>query len=127
MIPNNLKTEIETYCKANKIEDIDKFIIKLVKQGFTIEKYGSAPMTKEKIVEVEKIIEKIVEVEKRVEVPIAMIDTELSENLKKCIEIRDKALNDFKELNQKWVYTEEEYQKLKIKEEERNKKDFYGE
>jgi hypothetical protein len=43
-IPKQLNSEIQLYCKANKIEDVDLFIIKMIKQGFTIEKYGSEPV-----------------------------------------------------------------------------------
>lgn len=67
-IPKILKDEIWDFCRVNNIPNIDEFVIKLVKQGFTIEKYGATPETrvKEKIVEkivevpVEKIVEKIV-------------------------------------------------------------------
>ena len=67
-IPNDLKGEIWDFCRANNITNIDEFTLKLLKQGFTSEKFGSTPMIKtiekevEKIVEVqvEKIVEKIV-------------------------------------------------------------------
>lgn len=36
----DLYNEIEEYCKLNHIENIDKFINKLIQKGFTIEKYG---------------------------------------------------------------------------------------
>lgn len=80
-IPEILKKEIENYCRINNISNIDDFTIKLVKQGFTIEKFGATPTTKEKIVEkiVEVPVEKIVE--KRVEVPINMIDTEMTKQI----------------------------------------------
>mgnify|MGYP003328256236 CR=1 FL=1 len=57
-IPKELNNEIWDYCRVNNITNIDEFTLKLLKQGFTIEKYGSTPMvtTKEKIVE--KIIAK---------------------------------------------------------------------
>lgn len=42
-VPNNLKTEINLYCKSNNITDINGFIVKLIIQGFTIEKYGIQP------------------------------------------------------------------------------------
>ena len=62
-IPKELRNEIYMYCNTNKITDYDAFILKCIKQGFTVEKYGAAPAFKEKIVE--KIVE--VEVEKVVE------------------------------------------------------------
>lgn len=65
-IPKKFKDEIWEYCKVNDIPNINEFILKMVTQGFTVEKYGAAPRAVEKIVEkiveVEKIIEKIVEV-----------------------------------------------------------------
>jgi len=76
-IPIILKKEIEDYCRVNNISNIDEFTLKLLKQGFTVEKFGAAPTAKERIVEkeVEKIVEVQVEkiVEKRIEVPIEKI------------------------------------------------------
>jgi hypothetical protein len=57
-IPKDLKNEIFDYCRENDITNIDNFLLRLLKQGFTIEKFGSTPVTKIK----EKIVEKIVEV-----------------------------------------------------------------
>jgi len=59
-IPKTLKDEIWDYCRLNNVTNIDDFTMKLLKQGFTMEKFGATPTTREKIVE--KIIEKIVEV-----------------------------------------------------------------
>ena len=42
-LPEKLKNEIIQYCKLNNIEDINLFIIKLIKQSFTIEKFGIQP------------------------------------------------------------------------------------
>lgn len=88
-IPKQLNNEIWEYCRANNITNIDEFIIKLIKQGFTIEKFGSTPTIK--TVEVEKIVEKIIEV------PTNIVDSEISEkynallrefeNLKKAFDI----------------------------------------
>ncbi len=66
----NLKDEIDGYCKVNKIKDVDKFIEKLIRQGFTIEKYGMVPditLTKQvKVVPSNQtnIIDQIAEIEK---------------------------------------------------------------
>ena len=126
-IPENLQKEIEQYCRANNIPNIDEFTLKLIKQGFTVEKFGATPSTKEKIVE--KIIEKIIEVpvekivEKRVEVPVAMVDTELSENLKNYIEAFEKSQNDLKNAMAELMLTKEQ---LGI-EQKKNNKDIYGE
>ena len=69
-IPSKIQDEIWDYCRANKITNIDEFTVNLIKQGFTVEKFGATPNVIEKVVEVEKIIEveKIVEVEKIIEV-----------------------------------------------------------
>lgn len=57
-IPKALKDEVWNYCRVNNIPNIDEFVIKLVQQGFTVEKYGAVPESKV----IEKIVEKIVEV-----------------------------------------------------------------
>jgi hypothetical protein len=76
-LPKSLKDEIWDYCRVNNISNIDEFTLKLLKQGFTVEKFGATPTAKEKIIEkeVEKIVEVQVEkiVEKRIEVPIEKI------------------------------------------------------
>ncbi len=77
-IPKSLKEDVILYCRANNISNIDAFMLKLLKQGFTSEKFGATPITntvKEKIVEV--IVEKVVE--KIVEVPINVENGELNE------------------------------------------------
>jgi hypothetical protein len=68
-LPQQLKNEIWDYCRLNNITNIDEFTVKLVKQGFTVEKFGATPSVAEKIVEkiVEKMVEVPVEVEKVVE------------------------------------------------------------
>ena len=55
-LPKELTDEIWDYCRLNKITNIDEFTTKLVKQGFTIEKYGATPQTQV----VEKIVEKVI-------------------------------------------------------------------
>lgn len=40
-----LLKEIEDYCKANNIVDVTNLINKMLKQGFTIEKFGFTPTT----------------------------------------------------------------------------------
>ena len=40
--PELLK-EIKNYCELNDIEDVDGLITKMLKKGFTIEKYGLTP------------------------------------------------------------------------------------
>jgi len=78
-IPKNLKNEIWEYCRMNDISNIDEFIIKMVRQGYTVEKFGATPVGAGEITEVEKIVEKIIEVpvekivEKTIEVPVEKI------------------------------------------------------
>jgi uncharacterized protein YaiI (UPF0178 family) len=69
-IPKNLKDEIWEYCRLNDISNIDEFIIKMVRQGYTVEKFGSTPLGSTEVKEVEKIVEVIKEipVEKIIEV-----------------------------------------------------------
>lgn len=83
-INKELYDDIKKFCNLNKIDDIDKFILKCLKQGVDIQRYGllgGIETIEEKIVEKEIIIEKrvevpvevIKEVEKIVEVPLEII------------------------------------------------------
>jgi hypothetical protein len=141
-IPKTLKDEIWDYCRLNNVTNIDDFTMKLLKQGFTIEKFGATPTTKEKIVE--KIIDKIVEVpvekivEKIVEVPVEkevyITDDSQTKKLTDEIERLQKLNNAYQEDNTK---TAKEIHELseKVKnlekelelEKKKNKTDFYGE
>ena len=69
-IPKKLKDEIWEYCRVNDIPNIDEFIIKMVQQGYTVEKFGSTPLGTGEVKEIEKVVEVIKEVpvEKIVEV-----------------------------------------------------------
>jgi len=69
-LPIKLKNDIKSYCKLNKIDDIDGFIVNMVKQGLTVEKYGSTPGNVEPEV-IEKIVIKEVEIIR--EVPVEVI------------------------------------------------------
>jgi len=102
-LPKNIKDEIWDYCRLNNISSVDDFIIKMVKQGFTSEKFGATPWDKpaeikevEKIVEVEKEIikevpvEVIKEVEKIVEKEVFVTDDEANKELQKELaEVRE--------------------------------------
>jgi hypothetical protein len=74
-IPKNLKDEIWEYCRLNDIPNIDEFIIKMIRQGYTVEKFGSTPVGNTETKEIEKIVEVPVEkiIEKIVEVPVEKI------------------------------------------------------
>jgi len=126
-LPKNLKDEIWEYCRVNNITNIDDFTLKLIKQGFTIEKFGSTPKTNV----IEKVVEKIVEVpvekivEKIVEVPVPMVDSKLSDELTKQIELVTSTKN---ELTSVLGINEKLTQELKEeKEKNKNRKDIYGE
>jgi chaperonin cofactor prefoldin len=88
-IPKKLKDEIWEYCRLNDISNIDDFVIKMVRQGYTVEKFGSTPLGNGEVTEVikevsvEKIIEKIIEVpvEKIVEKKVYITDDKEVEKL----------------------------------------------
>jgi hypothetical protein len=141
-LTKELKDQIWDYCRVNNITNIDEFTLKLIKTGFTVEKYGATPTTVEKVVE--KIVEKTVEVpvekivEKIVEVPVEkeVYITDDSEMQKLTQEIS--RLNDIiitsTETKERFVNElatlEIEHKKLKIELEEekkKNKTDIYGE
>lgn len=148
-IPKKIKDEIWEYCRANDIPNIDDFILKMISQGFTVEKYGAAPTAKEKIVEkiVEKEIEKIVEVpvekiiEKVVEKEVYITDDNAhSELTNKIIELENKLEDNKNNVPDEIKKIHEEYEsKIKDKDEKislltnlldiekRKKRDIYGE
>jgi len=115
-IPKKLRKEIKDYCVLNNITDVDTFILKCLKQGVYVEKYGTTPfkigniepqiIEKEIIKEVEKIIEvpieKIVEkeiikeVEKIVEVPVT--DDEYSKKLQNKIDVLSDKIKELENL-----------------------------
>lgn len=86
-IPKNLKDEIWEYCRLNDISNIDEFIVKMVRQGYTVEKFGATPLGATEVKEVEKIVEVIKEVpvEKIIEKEVFITDdiqiTELTNKL----------------------------------------------
>lgn len=60
-LPEKIYDEIKEYCRVNSIDDVDKFIRKIVNQGFTTEKWGVIGENKEPKTEIiEKIVEKII-------------------------------------------------------------------
>jgi len=128
-IPKAIKDEIWEYCRVNNITNVDEFTLKLIKQGFTIEKFGATPTANEKIIE--KIIEKIVEVpiekivEKVVEVPVVMVDTEISDKLKEHIALVAKLREDLTKAIDMSDVLRKELEEEKNK--NNGKRDFYGE
>lgn len=129
-VSKELNDEIWNYCRANNITNIDEFMLKCLKQGFTVEKFGATPTIKEKIVEkeVEKIVETPVEKEvyitddKEMQKLTAEIER-LNKNVKLAAEAKNKALDELaeKEIELKKV-------KLELEQEKKKKKtDLYGE
>jgi hypothetical protein len=141
-INKELKDEIWNYCRANNITNIDEFTLKILKQGFTVEKFGATPnvIEKEVQVEVEKVVEKIVEkiVEVKVEVPVEkevfITDDskakQLSEKIKTVESERDEFKKKMEEYKKEMEHFQKEWnntlKKLEI-EQKKNKRDIYGE
>jgi hypothetical protein len=109
-LPKNLKDEIWEYCRINDISNIDEFTLKLVKQGFSIEKYG---------IPTNKVVEK--EVERVVEIPVEKI-------IEKIIEVPVADSKAYDELNLEYGKLKQQNEEL-IKENTKLKteKDIYGE
>jgi molecular chaperone DnaK (HSP70) len=148
-IHKKIKDEIWDYCRINDIPNIDEFVLRMVSQGFTVEKYGAAPTAREKIIEkkieipVEKIVEVPVEkiVEKIVEKEVYVTDNDsLSELTNKIKELEDKLQNNNSESSEEIENIKSEYEgKLKERDdkiilltnlldiEKRKKRDIYGE
>jgi hypothetical protein len=86
-VPKKLKDEIWEYCRLNDISNIDEFIIDMIRQGYSVEKFGATPLGTTEVKEVEKIVEVIreVPVEKIIEKEVFITDdiqiTELTNKL----------------------------------------------
>ena len=104
-IPKKLKDEIWEYCRMNDIPNIDEFIIKMVQQGYTVEKFGATPLGTGEVKEVEKVVEvvKEVPVEKIVEV---VKEVPVEKVVEKEIYITDD--EQVNELKQKLIDTQDE-------------------
>jgi chromosome segregation ATPase len=84
-LPKQLKDEIWEYCRVNDIPNIDEFITKVLRQGFTAEKFGPTPWDKPAEI-IEKEVEKIVEKEVIKEVPVEVIK-EVEKIVEKEVEV----------------------------------------
>jgi hypothetical protein len=141
-VSKELNDEIWNYCRANNITNIDEFMTKCLKQGFTVEKFGATPTTKEKIVEkevekivevpVEKIVEKIVELQ--VEKEVFITDDKQMEKLTKEIDRLNEVIQNNKKTIDKQIldFTNLEIENNKLKtdleiEKKKKKTDLYGE
>jgi hypothetical protein len=109
-IPKQLKDDIWDYCRANNITNIDEFTVKLIRQGFTAEKYGSTPVVPKKEIPTPKA--PIEEIE--------LINLEIPENIKKhnaiVKKVKNKVEAEIKENNKKMAEIAQQ-----------TKKDLYGE
>lgn len=127
-IPKKLKDEIWEYCRMNDIPNIDEFIIKMVRQGYTVEKFGATPVGAGEVQEIEKVvevvkevpIEKIVEVIK--EVPVEKVvekeiyitdDEQVKELTEKIFHLEQKIRDDEKKFSTKKGEMENNFQKEK--------------
>jgi hypothetical protein len=154
-IGKELYNDITNYCLVNQIINIENYLIKMIKQGHTVEKFGSSPNVKEKIVEKIVEVEKIIEIEKivevKIEVPIEKIvekevyitdNSETSVLTKKIGKLENKITdnnlehlkicNSFEEkidlINKELIDKNNIIEALKKEiEKNKNKKDFYGE
>jgi beta-lactamase class A len=133
-IPNDLGEEMWDYCRLNNITDINAFALKLTKQGFTAEKYGSTPINKTTVVEkevvkevikevpVEKIVTKEVEVIKEVVKEVKVSDdTKVNELLERIGKLESEVSTKEKELKTKDFNTNNTLNLMKIELAEKNK------
>jgi hypothetical protein len=134
MLNDKIIEEIKEYCQLNKIDDIDIFINKIVKQGFNVEKYGATPFTPEPKI-IEKIVEKIIEVpvdrivEKIIEVPVdKIIEREIETIIEKPVDNteRDKLLIKISELEIEIDKLNKEIISYKQKPQQKVDRDIYG-
>jgi len=107
MIKDKLVEEIKEYCQLNGIEDVDRFVNKIVNKGFTLEKFGELKPkakteeekaeeigddynpTEEKEEKVEEEVEEVVQQEEVVEVPKPVKKVRVSPHAKKLIDKYD--------------------------------------
>ena len=117
-VPKKLKDEIWEYCRLNDISNIDEFIIKMIRQGYSVEKFGATPLGAIEVKEVEKIVEKVVEVIR--EVPVEKIVTKVEYISDKPSENElfgkiEQLENENKEFSTKLRESESELQKFSTK------------
>lgn len=141
-LPQHIKNEIWDYCRLNNITNIDEFTVKLVKQGFTVEKFGATPNIVEKTVEVfvdkivevpvEKTVEKIVEVvvEKEVYITDDSHIKKLTQEIERLEKLKE--INDLDQANShgemlEWIEKVKNLEKELQVEKNKSKNDIYGE
>ena len=83
-IKKQLHTDILAYCKANEIDDVDKFCSDLLEKAFITEKYGATPqITGNKNVEKKNDKPLVYEPENPVSLPIQQPEEPKQEQPKK--------------------------------------------
>ncbi len=124
MLNHDLLEEIKEYCKINNIPDVETLITKMLKRGFTIERFGDSS-TEPEIKIVERIVEKEIFVDKIVTVTdddrLAEIIEELENKFNdERADISEKHQTEKTSLTSKIIELEETIQKLS-----KNKPDIY--
>jgi hypothetical protein len=108
--------EITSYCKLNKIDDLDGFVTECFKKGLHIEMYGLLGDDSGKTGGVqEKWVEKEVIVEKRVEVPVEVIVEKIVEKpviVEKIIEVPVEIEKIVEKIIEKPIETIKEVEKI---------------
>jgi predicted nucleic acid-binding Zn-ribbon protein len=97
IINQTLSKDIESYCKLNNIDDIDKFIIKCLRRGFDSEKFGLLNADEQPVKEIEVIKE----------IPVEKVVTKYKNDNKKIKELEEK----IKKLEEKEVFSTDDKSK----------------
>ena len=113
-IPSKIQDEIWDYCRANKITNIDEFTVTLIKQGFTVEKFGATP----------NVIEKVVE--KKVMVSDNKGNKKLTDEITRLTKLDESNVEKLKVANKEIETLNTKIKEL-TEEKNKNKKDIYGE
>ena len=68
MINEKLLKEITQYCEFNNIEDVEKEVNRLLRIGFSVERFGVAPFKREYVEQIDKkpIKEEVIEVKEEI-------------------------------------------------------------
>jgi hypothetical protein len=113
-LPNQLKKDIEEYCKLNEIEDAIDFSIKCTKDGLTLDKYGVAPfLPKSQIQEVPVEKEIVKEVIKEIPVEKEVIIEKIITKEVKDEHLIEEVEKLKKELKEKEQHIQEQLEKIK--------------
>ena len=123
-IPKEILNDINEYCKINDILDVDKYIVKIIKQGHLIEKFGSTPYSKEPQIITKEVIKEVI-VEKEIYVSDDIEIKKLTTNISDLIEKNSKLEKELKLLSK--VKKESTPKKKEVINKKEEKTDLYGE